>query len=93
MAHNIDAIKDKISDMMYNDDGSCYWDDIIEAFTDEEVEAMREYYLNSNIQMTNESAELCSDCIYAFMRLMAIEYIIEDDLGRTDNIIHWFNNF
>ena len=94
MTYNVDEIKDRISTMVSKKgNGVSYsWEDVVEAFTGEEVEAMREYYYNSDIPFTTESVELKEDCIYAFMRLMAAEYIIDNDLGLAEDIIYWLNN-
>ena len=94
MTYNVDEIKDRISTMVCKKgNGVSYsWEDVVEAFTEDEVEVMREYYYNSDIPFTTEGVELKEDCIFAFMRLMAAEYIIDTDLGLAEDIIYWLNN-
>ena len=97
MDYNADDIKDIISTMVrVNKKGNVVpysWEDVVEAFTEDEVEVMREYYYNSEIPFTTESVKRRADCIYAFMRLMAVEYTIDNDLGLAEDIIYWLNNF
>ena len=83
MTYNVDGIKDRINTMAY---GNYDWEGLVEAFTEEDVEVMREYFLNSDIPFDGWRVDLNSDCIYAFMRLMAAEYIIDDEGDKALNI-------
>jgi hypothetical protein len=94
MTYNIDAIKDKVWDYVTGkgDDTSYYWEDVEAAFTEDEVEVMREYLTSSEFKMCHAFTNEKSTTIYNFMRQMAFEYVADDELGLAEDIIHWLNN-
>ena len=78
----IEEIRKFINDGCYH---SINWDDMMNGLCDEEVELMRQYYLNSDIPFKNEYVMDKANMIYVFMRLMACECFI-DDIPRAKNI-------
>lgn len=67
------------------------FDEIVEMFEDSDIEFMREYYLYSDVNFTNESVDLKEDCVYAFMRLMAVKDIIDNACNWALDILKCFN--
>lgn len=90
----IEEIKGFINNGCYH---SISWDDMVNGFSDEELELMREYYLNSDIPLVifhsikNECVMDKVNMICVFMRLMACEYLIDDDIPRARNICSYFD--
>lgn len=84
----IEEIKGFINDGCYHNNS---WDDLVNGLSDEEVELMREYYLNSDIPFKNEYVMDKANMICVFMRLMACEYLIDDDISRAKNICEYFD--
>ena len=82
----IEEIKEFINDGCYHNNS---WDDLVNGLSDEELELMRQYSIVYDILLIEDTIR--EDTIYKFMRLMACEYLIGDDISRAKNICDYIS--
>lgn len=63
------------------------FDEIVDMFDDDDIEYMRQYFNSSDYPFYDISPIYTKAIIYAFMRLMAAEYIVADNnIGLATDI-------
>ena len=85
----IDDVRSRIINDVLPTGNPYTFDEIVDSFTDEEVECMREYFTDSEIPFEYFDIYRKEDMVYTFMKLVCVECITTGDVEPAYHLMQF----